>query len=306
MRHVGHTITDADLVAYADHETSSVPAAQIESWLAENPADAARVEAWRKQADALRAAFGRVAVEPLPLSLSLAQPRGTRPEAGLATPDGDAHQPVDPDEPIRQVLKFEPRKQQTEQKPKRWTLALLAVVAVAMFYLVGLTGIGPSLPGFLQPGSLPSSTDTLATGEGSVQLARRAGEAHRTYAGNDPVRPGEWLSATDPSLGVFLSRRTGLRITLPDFSTMGLRLMGGRITPGELGPAAFLLFDGGVNDRIGLFIARTVSDEATAPVYREDRATGTLTWAKNATVYALTANGDQDRLMRLWRLMPGN
>lgn len=297
MKHIGHTITDADLAAYADHETSSVSIAEIEQHLAQNPEDAARVETWRKQSEALRAVYGRVVFEPLPPAVSLAQPRGARLEA----PIGEA---ADPDAPIRQVLKFEPRKPDVGPNParQRLTLVLLCVLLAALFYLVNQIGPGGVVSNLLGPPPYAAPPEPQAGSGDVLAQARRAGEAHRTYATSDPPRPGEWLSAQDPSLAAFLSRRTGLAITLPDFASSGLKLRGGRITPGELGPAAFLLYEGSGDDRIGLLIARTVADDS-GPTYREDRATGVLSWTKAGAAYALTASGDADRLMRLYRLM---
>ena len=118
--------------------------------------------------------------------------------------------------------------------------------------------------------------------------------------------PGEITLAQDPSLALWLSRRVGIAIRLPDFSTEGFRFTGGRITPGELGPAAFLLYESGAGERVGLFVARIVSDETLAPVYREDRATGTLTWTSGGAGFVLTALGGRERLQALWRLAPGN
>ncbi len=300
MKRIGHTITDADLAAYADHETSSVSIAEIEQHLAQNPEDAGRIEMWRKQSEALRAVYGRVVFEPLPPAVSLAQPRGARPEAVA----GEA---ADPDAPIRQVLKFEPRKPGSAPHParQRMTLVLLCLVMLALFYLVSQIGPGGLMSTILPSPNYSAGSEQQAGASDALALARRAGEAHRTYATGDPPRPGEWLPAQDASLAAFLSRRTGLPLSLPDLTSSGLKLRGGRITPGELGAAAFLLYEGTADDRIGLLIARTVPDD-TGPVYREDRATGVLGWTKNGAAYALTASGDSDRLMRLYRLIAGN
>ena len=62
-------ISETELNAYVDGEAFPERQAAIEAWLARNPADAARVKAWRRQIQVLRAAFGRILSEPVPQSL---------------------------------------------------------------------------------------------------------------------------------------------------------------------------------------------------------------------------------------------
>ena len=60
------TITDAELSAFVDGEAAPERRALIEAWLARNPAQAARVKAWRRQNQALRMAMGRLLCEEPP------------------------------------------------------------------------------------------------------------------------------------------------------------------------------------------------------------------------------------------------
>ena len=70
-RRVMTPISDIEFSAYVDGETFPERQAVIEAWLARNPADAARVKAWRRQNQALRAAFGGIPAEPPPAELLL-------------------------------------------------------------------------------------------------------------------------------------------------------------------------------------------------------------------------------------------
>ena len=63
-------ISETELNAYVDGETFPERQALIETWLAGDPAQAASVRAWRRQNQALRAAFVRILSEPLPAGLS--------------------------------------------------------------------------------------------------------------------------------------------------------------------------------------------------------------------------------------------
>jgi len=64
-------VTDDELHAYVDGELDGDRRAAIEAWLAAHPDDAGKVAAWRAQADAIRARYGAVAVEPVPQRLAL-------------------------------------------------------------------------------------------------------------------------------------------------------------------------------------------------------------------------------------------
>ena len=298
MKHVGHTITDADLLAFADGETSSASEAEVLTHLEDAPADAERVDTWRRQADVIRAAFQSIAAEPLPVSLSLSHPRPVR-VSEERKPDLSA--------PIQEPLRFERRNPHRHAKAQAGVVAATLAIggALALFIAVEL-GFTPSIPALLRPVYVPAA-EAPAPGDQSLQLARRAGEAHRAYASAKELQhPGEITLAQDPALALWLSRRVGVAIRIPDLAPEGLRFSGGRITPGELGPAAFLLYESQAGERVGLFVARIVSEEKSAPQYREERATATLTWTSGGAGLVLSAAGDQDRLRRLWRLVPGN
>ncbi|HMK80966.1 MAG TPA: anti-sigma factor [Xanthobacteraceae bacterium] len=59
-------VTEEELHAYVDRELVAERRAAVEAWLASHPDDAARVAAWRAQADAIRAKYGPIADEPVP------------------------------------------------------------------------------------------------------------------------------------------------------------------------------------------------------------------------------------------------
>lgn len=62
-------ITDEVLHAYADGQLPSAERAAVKAWLADHPTEAATVESWQRQNEALNALFGPVAEEPIPSRL---------------------------------------------------------------------------------------------------------------------------------------------------------------------------------------------------------------------------------------------
>jgi anti-sigma factor RsiW len=67
------SISEEQLHAYIDGQTAGDECAAVEKWLESHPDDAARVAAWRAQADAIRARYGAVASEPVPRRFDLAK-----------------------------------------------------------------------------------------------------------------------------------------------------------------------------------------------------------------------------------------
>lgn len=64
-------VTDDELHAYVDGELPADRRPAVEAWLAAHADDAARVAAWRRQAEAIRARYGDVVAQPLPRKLEL-------------------------------------------------------------------------------------------------------------------------------------------------------------------------------------------------------------------------------------------
>jgi anti-sigma factor RsiW len=59
-------VMEAELHAFVDGELSADRRGAVEAWLAAHPDDAARVAAWRAQADLIRARYAGLALEPIP------------------------------------------------------------------------------------------------------------------------------------------------------------------------------------------------------------------------------------------------
>jgi anti-sigma factor RsiW len=66
-------IGEDELHAYVDGELSADRRGAVEAWLATHPDDAARVAAWRKQAELIQARYGGVANEKTPERLNVAR-----------------------------------------------------------------------------------------------------------------------------------------------------------------------------------------------------------------------------------------
>ncbi len=79
------SVSDVELSAYVDGEAAPERKQLIETWLARNPAQAAKVRGWRRQNQALRLAMGRILCEPTPTPL-MNVPRRKAKAGGKITP----------------------------------------------------------------------------------------------------------------------------------------------------------------------------------------------------------------------------
>jgi anti-sigma factor RsiW len=64
-------VTEDELHAFVDNELPAERRADVETWLATHPEDAARVQSWRTMAELLHARYDQVADEPVPKHLEL-------------------------------------------------------------------------------------------------------------------------------------------------------------------------------------------------------------------------------------------
>src|SRR6202035_2811937 len=72
MRGRGTPVSEVELHGFVDDDMDRGRREAVQAFLAASPGDAVRVERWRRQNEAIRAAFAPVATGPLPWSLPLA------------------------------------------------------------------------------------------------------------------------------------------------------------------------------------------------------------------------------------------
>jgi anti-sigma factor RsiW len=226
-------VTEADLHAFLDEEIGAERRAKVAEHLEQKPLDAALVDTWRAQNEALRGAFARIAREAVPLSLSLSQPLTVR-----AT-----------------TVPINTRRLDLARTARQRRVVIVSAIAFLAGSIAAATGaiVVQHLPSLFRPEASISTTV-------GRRIATRAAAMYRTFA-NDRTRPVEVAAAQKAELGRWFSERTGLSL-IPDFSSEGLRLVGGRVTPGEFGAAGFLLYEMTTGERIGVFLERAPDDSA--------------------------------------------
>jgi anti-sigma factor RsiW len=183
------------------------------------------------------------------------------------------------DEPLPAKLNLsriiENRKQRTS--PLWW--------AVAAMLLISVGGAG----GWVARSFIPSSSSGLAA------LAQEAADSFKVYA-PDRVRPVEVRASEGTQLVQWLSNRLNQPIRVPDLTTSGYRLMGGRLIATSRGPAAMFMYDDDRGDRLVVLTRPMVLDKNApmTPQSREDVAG--FTWADGGMGYSLVGRSAVESL----------
>lgn len=156
-----------------------------------------------------------------------------------------------------------------------WRIAASIVLAL---------GVGAAGGWSLQRLAAPSRTELAMR-----LLDREALASHLVYAA-DRRHPIEVSAADEPHLEQWLSNRLGHKLAMPDLSSLGFHMIGGRLLATEGGaPAALLMYDDAAGNRLSLLL-RPMANELWAPWTNINRAgLGSCIWIDKGMGYALVA-----------------
>lgn len=162
-------------------------------------------------------------------------------------------------------------------------LPAAAAAAVAWLAVGGL--IGYALNDWLTPAAAPAL------------LAERAAIAHVVYAA-EVQHPVEVTAEHEQHLVKWLSKRLGKELRTPDFTGFGYQLVGGRLLPGDKGPAAQFMYQNNAGARLTLYVSVPGKDAApTAFRYEKEDGTHVLYWVDRDLGFALVGDAGRAQLM---------
>ncbi len=149
------------------------------------------------------------------------------------------------------------------------------------------------LLGFFSRG-LPTQPDQAAL---VASLPRQAALAHAVYS-PEVRHPVEVGAAQEEHLVQWLSKRLGHDLTIPRLGPQGFDLVGGRLLPGEAGPAAQFMYQDAQGLRLTLYVRKaSAGNRETAFRYaREDRVS-VFYWIDGPFGYALSGEVPRERLL---------
>ncbi len=121
----------------------------------------------------------------------------------------------------------------------------------------------------------------------ATQIARVAAIAHVVYSPEvrHPVQVG---ADQEEQLVSWLSKRLGASLKIPSLAPQSFALVGGRLLPGERGPAAQFMYQDAKGQRLTLYVR--VSNDVHAPTvfrFAQENGVGVFYWLDGRLGYAL-------------------
>jgi anti-sigma factor RsiW len=120
-------------------------------------------------------------------------------------------------------------------------------------------------------------------------LAHRAAIAHAVYS-PEVRHPVEVGADQEAHLVAWLSKRLGVPVRAPKLESIGFRLVGGRLLPGESGPVAHFMYQSEKGSRVTLYVRTEGSDHGeTAFRYADEGKVRVFYWIDRTLGYALSS-----------------
>jgi len=167
---------------------------------------------------------------------------------------------------------------QARPAPTPWRVAA-AIAFLAVGFAAGWAGAR-----LMQPSAVPG-------------LAQAAMAGFATYA-SEVRHPVEVAAEDEAHLVQWLSKRLGTPFRPPDLSAEGFRLLGGRLLPGTVSPAALLMYEDDLGRRLALYLTRNDAGESEL-AFAEEPGRQAFWWVEGALGCALVGDLPRETLRRL-------
>ena len=170
-----------------------------------------------------------------------------------------------------------------ENRARRPSVARWAMAAMLLLSIGGLGGWAARSALEVTPGGL-------------VALAQEATASYNVYA-PDRVRPVEVRASDSAQLVQWVSDRLHRPVKVPDLTTSGYRLMGGRLVATSHGPAAMFMYDDDHGSRIVVLARAMSSADQNAPMIPQSQGdVGGFAWADDGLGYSLMGHAAPESL----------
>ncbi len=131
------------------------------------------------------------------------------------------------------------------------------------------------------------------------QIVNQAVNAHVVYT-PEVKHPVEVGAQQEAHLVKWLSKRLNEDIKSPNLSSLGYQLVGGRLLPGDTGPAAFFMYENASGERLTLFVRTQVEqNNETAFRFHNQNGLNVFYWIDGPVGYALTGSIDKSTLLNV-------
>ena len=139
----------------------------------------------------------------------------------------------------------------------------------------------------------------IAPDLGPMALAKQAAFAHVAFV-PEVLHPVEVSAKQETHLVNWLSKRLGGDVRSPNLSSVGFELMGGRLLPGETGPAAQFMYQDNRGQRLTLYVKReSAHDAETAFRFTKEKGVSVFYWIDRDFGYALSGDLPKADLLKV-------
>jgi anti-sigma factor RsiW len=145
----------------------------------------------------------------------------------------------------------------------------------------------------------------LAKAPAMREFVHDASIAHVVYA-PEKRHPVEVAASEQQHLVQWLSKRLDRPLKVPDLSTLGYTLVGGRLLPGETGARAQFMFEDAAGERVTLYIGTLDARAPDSPAAREtafrftsEGPVPSFYWVDQGFGYAVAGKLPRDVLLKL-------
>lgn len=128
-------------------------------------------------------------------------------------------------------------------------------------------------------------------------MPRQAAIAHVVYT-PEVRHPVEVGADQEAHLVAWLSKRLGMPVRAPQLNALGFQLVGGRLLPGETGPAAQFMYQNSQGQRLTLYVrSANGNNRETAFRFAQEGRVGVFYWVDGALGYALSGEAERAQLL---------
>jgi len=256
-------MNEAELQAWVDGRLPPDRQAAVDRYLADHPAEAARLQAYREQNAALHALFDDVLDARIPDALHPPRPGATSA----------------PDSPGEAAM------------ARSWAIPAWRRMAAMLAVAVGAGAIGGAAGWTLRGAGTDSGTGSMASGasQALAALPRQAAIAHAVYT-PEVRHPVEVGADQQQHLVAWLSKRLGKQLRPPQLASQGYELVGGRLLPGDSGPVAQFMYADAGGQRLTLYVSSgQKQNRDTGFRFAQEGNVGVFYWIDGSFGYALSA-----------------
>ncbi|WP_313612601.1 anti-sigma factor [Agrobacterium sp.] len=180
----------------------------------------------------------------------------------------------------------------TLQNSKRRTVPILMRTAAACLMFVAGAVAGQFIPLF-------SKQSDIATGlQLSSDISTQAGSAYLIYA-SEVRHPVEVGADQQAHLATWLGKRLGYPFAIPDLTSIGYELVGGRLLPVSGKPGAMLMYQSGSGERVTVLVGRNPQNRTTSFRLADANGVATFYWIDNDIGYAVSGEISHVALRRI-------